>query len=144
MKTLGRVKRKKTRNEKIIAWIILLLLIAVFISRVTNRQVALDDIRWNTRPVEIEIIFDEQEPILIPNRERTVALRGRLNSVFSRNREMLRERPQEGDFKVSFTYEIRVWYALFIPLVQDWGGTATFYADRSLMNEVMQIINEYG
>ena len=144
MKKSDGMKYKKKRNIKIIVGIVLVLLIALFISRTTNRQVALSDIRWNTRPVEIEIIFDDQEPILIPNRERTLALRGRLNSVFSRNQAMLRERPQEGDFEVRLRYEIDVFIALFIPLVQDWGGTATFYADRSLIDGVMQVINEYG
>ena len=139
MKNADAGERKARRNRKIRAWIILILLIALTVNHVTNRQVALSDIRWNITPVEMEIIFGDQEPILVTPDPQRFALR----VFFMQNRDMLREMPQEGDFKVRFRYEVDIWFALFIPLVQDWGGTATFYADRSLVPEILRIIEEF-
>lgn len=137
-------ERKKKWKRRSIAGIVLVLLIALFARCMPSRQVALEDIRWNMFPEQIEIIFNDQESIRISSGEQSFPLRVELTSVFSRNRTMLCETPQDGNFKVRFEYNVRVFFALFIPLVQDWGGTATFYADASLEEEIRDILEYFS
>ena len=133
--------RQKVWRKKTIIWAIVILLIVMPINCLhpACRRVSLNDIRWNSPPVEIEITFDGDTPIIIEG-QHFHHLRGRLNSVFSRNREMLRTRGQPGDFRVRFRYDIRIFYALFIPVVDDWGGTATFWVDPALQDEVERMV----
>jgi len=139
------VGRKKKWLRKVILLTALILLVAAPIRCLhpACRRVALRDISWTTLPVEIEIFFDDQEPILIPSGEYYFSLRARLQPIFARNQDLLHETPLREDFRVVFTYEFRVWFILCYPSVQDWGGTATFYADGSLRGQVMRVLRDF-
>ena len=139
MKT-DRIGKTRSRNQKAIVPIIFLCFFIVLSACRAPERRELKDIRWNNTPDEIEITFENQESILLPSRERYFSQRFRLRGLFMQNEHMLREVPQEGDFKVRFEYSFRVWFAFVFPLVQERGATATFYADASLEEEVREIL----
>ena len=137
------MKKKRIR----VAFLCVLLVINVYVASYSwpRGTVPLQDVNWNLSENlnSLEIIFADGETLHPRDRES-------IWQLLATNQHLLRVSPESGDFRVAMRFPYRIEVDFMFIFIIPWigensrGGTARFYVDQSLEEEIRRISADHS